>query len=332
MRCSIFFLIMLAAVVDAGELIFHNEDVLKGEVVSIHPSHIVWISDAIGQVNVPKNSILEMSTSRPLKRVGVNEVCYWVQLDGLDALLQCEGDEVERITFASLKEVVVYEGYASIAHTYEGRLTGVGTESNGNKNSQDWLLDIDIALRHYEYRHTAGLKYEAEALDEERLQEEFEGTYTLAWFFSRRIFLSTAVSARTDDARDIDARYSLGSGLGYQLFDTTKSAFSVESGVEYIYERSEDQTLPTETFLSWRTATKYRYLFPRSTAFYFNANYLHSADDTSDWEVETEAGMSLPVVMGITADLRYEYDYDNTPQDDLSSADSTLRLGFGYKW
>jgi len=316
----------------AGEVELHNNDSLKGELFAIHADHILWSTEVIGQIIIPKGSIKAIYSSVPLKVPGVQQACYWLSIENLDALIQCGEQPTMRITFASLHDVVLLDGYANLAHHYEGKLNAVGTSSEGNRSRRDWLVDIDVLVRHFEYRHKVGLKYAAEAVEQDPLKEEYEATYALDWFFSSRTFWFADSSARRDERRDINVRYNVGSGIGYQFWDASKSALSLQTGSEYVYQELDNEAIDPDGFFSWRLAASYRYMFPRGIQFYLNADYLQSMDSGEEWEADLEAGLDLPIAMGITANAKYEYDFDNTPSDGLDKADAVLRFGLGYRW
>lgn len=330
--CFIILLVSSFSKAQSGELILHNQDTLKGELFAINQNDIIWISDLIGRVTIAKQHIKSIFSAVPLKMLGEKTPCYWQGLEHTDALIQCTGGRQQRITFDSLQDVLLLEGYAQLAHDYQGKLVGVGSKANGNRTRQDWLVDVDVSLRHYDYRHIVGLKYEAEAVDEGELREEYEATYSLDWFFSQRTFLFAESSAGKDETRDIEERYSLGSGVGYQFWDTGQTALSLRTSLEYVEEQLEEVTDRPSDFFSWRLATNYRYLLPGNIAFFLNADYLQSIRVGDEWEVDAETGVSLPIAGGITADVKYDYDFDNVAAEGLVQEDTTLRFGVGYQW
>lgn len=331
--CVVLLLISCVSNIKAGELILQNQDRLKGELSAINQNNIVWLSDLIGVVTIEKQHVKSMSSSVPLRMLGEKSLCYWQALEDTDALIQCRGGRQQRIAFSSLKDVLLSEGYAQSAHNYQGKLVAVGSKADGNRTRQDWLVDVDVSLRHFEYRHIVGLKYDAEAVNKGDLREEFEVTYSLDWFFSQRTFLFAESSAQKDEVRGIDERYSLGSGVGYQFWDTGQTALSLRTSLEYVDEQLEEemQDRPGD-FFSWRLATNYRYLLPGNIAFFLNADYLQSIRIGDEWEVEAETGVSLPIAGGITADVKYDYDFDNVATEGLVQEDTTLRFGVGYQW
>lgn len=326
----------------SGEIVLSNGDTLTGELFEINETSVVWSSTILGQVSIPKNNVKELYSSVPLKRMGVDGACYWIGQEYRDVVLQCGGEGRTKIALASLSDITLLDGYEVNGHRFKGKLVAVGTKSEGNRNRQDWLVDVDAELRHFDYRHTVGLKYDSEAIDDDPLREEYEAKYALDWFFSPQTFWFADSEVRKDETRDIQIRYSVGSGIGYQFWDTAKTALSIETGFEYVNEEldspspdddSADDTPPSDDeYVSWRLASSYRYLFPRSIAFFVRSDYLQSLNSGDEWELKSESGFSLPIALGISAEVVYEYDFDNTPSEGLEKEDSMFRFGVGYEW
>lgn len=325
-------MVLVPSKVLAGELLLLNHDVLTGELFAVEATHVIWASAAIGSVSVPKEAIAGIYSSVPLKVYGVDEPCYWRTMEGRDVVMECGESLIIRRALRSLQNVVLYQSYRVAGYQWNGTVRGVGTASSGNKNQKNWLLDVAMVLRHQEYRHLMGGKYESESLDDGMLAEEYELTYGLDLFFSRRTFWFVDSSAARDETRDIEARYTAGSGIGYQFWDTNKSALSIQTGGEYVEEKISDDQVPADKYVSWRLSSSYRYLLPRSMAFYAKADFLQSVSDSDDWAADAEAGMSMPVAMGISTDIKVEFDYDNTPAEAFAKQDTALRVGFGYQW
>ena len=335
---AVFFcLLVLSTSCFAGELTLKNQNKLDGEVYAITADHLVWASSTFGNVNVPKDEVQSLYSAVPLKLVGFKDACYWLRIDYSDVFFQCPGAGIRRFSFRTLSDVQLLEGYASSTLGHKGKLVAVGTKSTGNKNQQDWLVDIDAEIRRGEYRHILGGDYDSELIEDNPPREKWELSYVFDWFFSPQMFWSLDNSVMSDEVREIDIRYTTGSGVGYQFWDSSKSALSLESGVLYISETLADNGERTEDelsndYVSWRLSSVFSYQFPRSIALTMKADLLQSLNQSEEWEVVSEVGVSLPIALGISADMRLDYRFDNLPPEGLKKKDVTLRFGVSYQW
>lgn len=324
--------VLASAICWSGEITLTNGETLRGDIDAVKRDNVLWATESIGIITIHKDVVSNIVSDSKMKVYGVDKSCFWQGINAGDVMLICGDDQIIYRAFKSLNNVVRETSQHVNGVQYNGSILGVGTSSSGNKNEENWLLDVDTVVRHSDYRHISGVKYETESVEDNREEEEYELAYALDWFFSRRTYLFVKSTAGRDETREFDARYTFGTGLGYQFWDNTKSAFSVQTGGEYIRQEPIDTLLEKEEYESWQVSTSYRYNFLRDIKFYFKGSATHSLQDGEDWYGDLEAGLSMPLIMGVTADVKYEYDYDNTPIDSLRKADSAFRIGFGYSW
>lgn len=316
----------------AGEITLSNGETIRGDIDAVRRETVHWATESIGILIIKKDAIANIRTDSKMKVYGVNESCFWQGINAGDVMLTCGDEKIVYRSFKSLNNVVRETVQRVEGYQFTGSILGVGTSSSGNKNEENWLLDVDTVVRHSDYRHLTGAMYETESIEGDREAEEYELSYALDWFFSRRTYLFVSSTAGRDETREFDSRYTFGTGLGYQFWDNTKSAFSIQTGGEYVRQEPIDPLLDKEEYESWQVSTSYRYAFFRDIKFYLKASATHSLQDGDDWYGDAEAGLGMPLVMGVTADVKYEFDYDNTPLDALRKADSAFRIGFGYSW
>ncbi len=316
----------------AGEITLNNGESLRGDIDSVRRDSVQWQTESIGIITIPKDQIANIQSDSKMKVYGVDESCFWQGINAGDVLLTCGDEKVVYRSFKSLNNVVRETTQRVDGVQFNGNILGVGTSSSGNKSEENWLLDIDTTVRHSDYRHISGAKYETESVEGNGQEEEYELAYALDWFFSRRTYLFVSTTAGRDETREFDARYTFGTGLGYQFWDNTKSALSIQTGGEYVRQEPIDPVLEEEEYESWQVSSNYRYAFFRDIRFYLKASATYSLQDGDDWYGDAETGLSMPLIMGVTADVKYEFDYDNTPIDGLRKADSAFRVGFGYAW
>ncbi len=320
----------------AGEVLLDNGDSLQGEIAAIYADRVEWLSPVFGKLNLPKNSIVELISSVPLKLRARDGACYWAGLRQGVVTFECDEDGEVNLQFLAVKEAVRYEGFRKATYDYRGKLSATGHRDSGRVQRQDWNVDTNIFMRHTDFRHDIWLKYRAESQNETELQLRLEASYQFDWFFAPKTFYSNRGSALKDELRFIDSRYAFSMGVGYQFWENRISALSVETGPQYLNETTFDQNDPNittnESYGSWRLASSFRLLLPRDTRLFSNVEFLQSLHVGDDWEADTDSGLSLPIAGGITADIAFSYDYDNTPPEGVSARDSRLRVGLGYQW
>lgn len=334
----------------SGILILNNGDQLRGELKAILPKSLVWVSELVGEVEISKGFVYSIETSSQLKLRGEPKACLLESINGTSTYFNCSG-RVKAFPLLTLKEVVLYENYEETTGFYSGKVSVVGAQTTGNKERQDWLASVSIVHRYTDYRHEYRIKYVGEAVDGEPLDEEYEGLYGFDWFFTPQTYWYLDVAASSDEARDVQEKYTFGTGLGYQFWESEKTAFSVKTGGVYInetYRFEEEDYIEAELngetldessndYGSWQLASDFRYLVFAKLSLFNHSKVRRSFNrpdegEPTDWEVESDTGLSIPIAKGVTADVSWEYDYDNSPQDANSKEDTRLRFGLGYLW
>jgi putative salt-induced outer membrane protein YdiY len=251
-------------------------------------------------------------------------------------IFECDKYGEIELSFASIKGAVRYENGQGKLKQYRGKTTASGARESGNVKKQDWALDTNIFFRFSDFRHELWVKYWAESREQQKLQQRASIDYQFDWFFAPKTFWSTKLAFLKDDPLRIEKREALGTGIGYQFWETQGSALSVETGPEYVsettYNPQENNRETENNYTSWGVASNYRIRFPREVVFFTNMAFLQSLEKDQEWEAESNSGLSLPIAGGVTADLSYRLAYDNNPPEGKIGDDSRLRLGLGYQW
>lgn len=318
----------------AGELLLVNGDKIHGELNAITETHVVWQAEILGEIRVPKTKVKNMSSSIALKLRGEREPCYWADLEDDLAQFACDDGSLTDIPFLAIEEIVRFEGYRDTLHQYAGKLAVMGSQASGNKAQQDWVIDTDVTMRHADFRHEVGLMYEQVSIEAGPLRHEAEAAYSLDWFFKPQWFWFADASALMDQSKNIDNKNTLGTGVGYQFWERQRSALSLELGAQYSDEKFNEDFVAeaSRQTASWRISAGYRYQFPLSIAMYHKNKFLQSLDNGQQWEVDSETGIRMPIGKSVSANMKFEYDYDNLPPEGTVKEDTMLRFGLDYAW
>lgn len=328
----------LAAVARAGEIQLTNGDRLAGELISISESSILWNSATVGNLKIAKDQILAITSTAPLKIRGRDEPCYWQELRGSQVIFACANGDLDFEPLYSLKQVVPYVAAMEDFYQHDGHITLSGSRFGGNVEQQSWLVDTELKVRYSDVRHTIETEYEARSFADTPLDESYELEYFFDWFFAPRGYWQNETSGSKDESRNIQERYAFGSGLGYELWRTPIALLSFELGGRFektIYEVvgafNPNREYSTEIAL-WRSGFRFNYRLPLEIDFRHQTQYFQPVNASDEWRFESDTGFSVPLGFGISANVSYEYDYNNAPPEFSLKKDSILRFGLDYSW
>lgn len=127
----------------AGKLALKNGDVLSGEIKGIDAENVVWVSDSLGEITVPKAQIDNLESSELVKIDGHSEPCALVGMDGPRLQFSCSSGKTGDVPLLTVNKVEPYEDFAMGSADWTGRLSLTGFMDRGN-NTEDSLSLIHI--------------------------------------------------------------------------------------------------------------------------------------------------------------------------------------------
>jgi putative salt-induced outer membrane protein YdiY len=322
----------------AGELVLYNGDRLAGEFVRIQGEALVWNSDNFGEIQVPTSKVDSVQTGIAMKLDGHEQPCYWVSVAEGHVRFDCVDGDSDEVHIMSLNMVIPHQEYAGGHYNYRGKLSASGRRSAGNKDEEIWAVDSETLFRRGDHRHEVQVEYDSLSKNESETESRGRVRYSLDWFFEEKWFWYNNIRFGFDEPANIQESYVYGTGLGYQVWETSISALSLETGADFVKELFEEPESPTPDFLSenrtaaWRWALDFRYLLPRSAGLFHRHQLIQSLEETEDWLLETETGISMPLTGQLFTEIKAEYDVDNQPAEGGVREDKQITVGVGYSW
>ncbi len=329
---------------NAGEIVLNNGDKLSGQFIRLEGNTIIWKSPVLGELKIKKHKIQALYSPKALKVRGKKVPCQWSSIRQEKVEFSCEDGDVHRVAIMTLDKVIPFRRFKRETLGVNGKVSVVGTQSQGNVTARDWLAHTNISMRFHDFRHVWNLQVKSRQTQSESvngvasrnpINEQYRGSYALDWFVTDQWYLFNEIEARKDEVKNIQERYSFSSGFGYQFWESKKTALSTEAGARYTHEYfdelnnlSEDQ----REFASWRMATDFRYKIGRGTSVFHKNEFSQSLDEQDEWEFDSLTGVVVPLGFGVSADLSAEYDFDSTPPNNTEKDDTTFRVGLGYSW
>lgn len=333
--------LLCTSVASAGELILSNGDRLQGELVAANKSSLTWKSETFGNLTVDKSKVENFTTANRVKIQGEEEACLLDGMDGHFLNYRCgKSEDKNRTELLALDSIVPFIEYSETEYVYDGKMSLSGNFSRGNKIEDDLELDADITFRQQDFRHVMGVEYESKSNNDEPANEDYELLYRLDWFFEERWFWYNELRWSGEESKNIDERYTLGTGLGVQMWENPNTALALEGGLDHVKElldgTDDDMNNPdwdsSPERSALRFATKFRYKLPFSAELIHTNEILYSLQDSADWELSADLGLSVPLGQGLFSEYKFEYDFDNLPANETKKEDTKFSVGIGYEW
>lgn len=329
----------------ATELVLTNGDRIKGTLISVNSSSVLWKSESFGDLTVDKKKVANFNTVKKVKVQGVANPCVIEGMDGYYLNYRCgvEGEETERHTMAlmALDSIVPVAQPAIDKPKSTGKIALSGTFQRGNTVEDDLEADGTTSYRDGDWRHTGVLDYDSDSTDEVAADIDYDLTYRLDRFVTERWYWYNELGYGQEESKSVDERYIYGMGAGIQLWEDPNSALAFENGLEYkkeLLDRTDDDLSNPDwasrtEVVYYRFSTDFRYKLPFSAEFFHTNELLYSLQDTENWEVSADFGLSVPLGVGLFSEYKFEYDYDNQPSSpEAVKEDTKWTIGIGYNW
>lgn len=338
------FIVLMSLVVfswsaHAGVLVLANGDRVDGQLVRMDGDVLVWKTTNFGEQSIKRTNIKSINSDQKLKINGSSEPCQLLGLENDLISYRCgEDPQPIKIPFLTLKVMLPFDGNKKDAFIHHGRINLWGAYSRGNEVRDEWNLQGETDIRKSEFRHVIGGEYAKSSWFYSVPQIRWNARYSLDWFLRERWFWYNNTVIGADLRRGLDQYVLVGSGAGYQFWESKKLALSVKSGVAYL---NEDYVPPkknaqnyqlSDEFFAARLAVDFRYTFPLGVSFFHNNEFIYSLENASDWRLKTASGISSMILNKVYAEFKFDYLVDNEPQPTREGEDTRLSLGVSYKW
>ncbi len=319
----------------AGVLLLANGDRLSGELIVITDGMVRWQSDMGGEFTVPQINVVGIE-ARDLFEVELDakrqlsECQLQLRSDG-QQLLNCREGEAKISSWKPISRVSARPFIAREVWRNTGYVGAAARDSVGNNEAQEFELDFKIAARRGSIRHTGIAAYDLQRQSNVKTQDDRKAEYQYDYFVSDKWYSNTVLNWERNVFQDLSSRTLVGTGIGYQFYDTELIRLSVQATLGYATEDyAEDHD---RRALVFRESTDFTYRLNALGLQFFHRNtYLHIFDRGNDWRIKTETGFRLPVIGRLTAQAKLKFDYMNIPADDADALDRTWLFGLNYDW
>lgn len=324
-----------AMTASADLIVFKSGARLTGKVDRIEGGEIKFTSDDVGEVKIKQDKVEAITTEAN------NTILYNDKTTEQAVVCMTNGQYTasgKSLDMANVKAV------NPEPEAWHGSVNLSASAARGNTVSENVSLLADLKRRWESDRLTAdGGYYFAQNGTDNDNKRKTEDRIDLGaqWdhFWVGKLYSYVNGRYERDGINDLQYRYRLGLGLGYQwlegqVFESTgKWSFSQEAGGTYIKEKYEH--VKDDDRLAFRYAHHLEWV-PRwvdKLAFTHNFEYLPDVDDWADnYLIDTDVGFTYALIGAWQLLGKVEWDYNSNPGPSTKSSDFRYLLGLGYKW
>ena len=213
--------------------------------------------------------------------------------------------------------------------TWKGNFDVAMDYKRGERDIDDYDVDLKTQARHGLWRHNAEVAYDREYQDGVVATDNWATEYALDRFFDEHWFWQGRLEYKRDQIEDLARQRTVGTGPGYQFWDNELGAFSVVgllNRTDYEYATGEH-----DNFYSASMKWDYnRYLIGKSMEVFSTGEVGKPLANVADYTLDTELGLRYKVNSWASLNMKAEKDLVSGSEGDVD--ETRYSLGFGIGW
>lgn len=208
--------------------------------------------------------------------------------------------------------------------------------SSGNTDLRNLHTLVDAELKKEQRRYSLGFHWqyadEAEDGPRELLERHADAEGQVDFFLdeNKKAYYLVTAGAETDYQAELDLRYSLGVGYGYQVAEEEDWSLSIEAGASSI--NAEFDGGVEESYLAGRFSYSLERSLGERWTLSQEGEVFPSFEEAEDVFVEVDTRLRCNFSDNLYGQFQWIYDWDNTPADDAEREDHRLLFSVGYSF
>lgn len=322
----------------ADRVVFKSGAFLTGEADVIRDGKLTFKSEDVGDVviDIEKIASLESEKNHVVQYLDDTKSEQFLTVED-GKLVYFEGDVRKDLDMAQVKAVDPKE------EKWEGSVNLSGTATRGNTVGESATILANASRRWEKDRLTASVGYYFDQSGDSKQTKQkntsrFELQAQEDHFWSQKFYTYLNGKYEFDRIMDLEYRWRLGAGLGYQWFEKRdfgagKMSFNQELGMSYVGEKYDH--MESDDYGAFRYAHHFTWEIAavEGLDFIHNLEYLPQADEWSDnYMLDTDFGVTYAFHANWQLIGKIEWDYKSKVGDNTKHSDIRYILGLGYKW
>ncbi|MBI4003132.1 MAG: DUF481 domain-containing protein [Nitrospira defluvii] len=312
----------------ADEVYLLNGDRLTGTIVKMEDGILTLQTDYGGEMKVDWGKVQRLTSTSPLKllvpgesRDVLRDFVYGAH--GLREVTELGPDgpiPLTDITAINLEPV---------------RLTGTVTVGGNNTSGNSSTKAFNGATRLTLYAHRQRLliegKYNYGQANDQVTARNSLASLKHNYFVSKQVFIETFGMLEKDTLQSLQLRSTIGSGLGYQFYETASTTLSLSVGLAHVNEHftnSPNTQTPTGRWsLRWEHA-----LWPDRVKVFHRHEGFWDINAGNAFRFNADQGVRITVYKNLFFNVEYDFRLNTQPAPGRKKNDESVIFGVGYEF
>ena len=208
-----------------------------------------------------------------------------------------------------------------------------GSRLTGNTNTA--ALNASILLTVWTKRHRFHMdgKYNFASADDEETANNARLNLRYDYFLTKKMFVPVFNFLEQDQFQGLNARATLGAGLGYQFWDKDSHKLKGFTGPAWVYEDFVETGVTVTPTWAWLVRWEKEIWSDDVKIFHNQQGYRDFGDQGSNAiRLVFEQGIRVEVYSDLYLKLEYDWRFNSEPEPGKAQTDESIIWGLGYKW
>ena len=317
----------------ADELHLTNGDVITGQLIRMEENKIFFKTSYAGEIKVNWPEVINLITDDPIEVILIDgKVAEGFSRKASVNMMRLVTEKRETPSDFSLSEVAAINPGKKPVVKITTRINVGLTQERGNTDTDTFRLDGEFIARSEKNRYTLLGELNKEKAEGDTTVENWLAFGRYSYFLTQKWFLYAQGFFEHDEFADLDLRSTLGTGPGYQFFESEALNLSVSAGPAWVDEDFDKDENDDYSAGQWLFSYD-QFFFNKSVQLFHRQIGWISFFESDKWVFKTRQGLRFPIYKGFTATIQYDYDYDNEPSSDADEKwDSKLMFLLGWQF
>jgi putative salt-induced outer membrane protein YdiY len=318
----------------ADRITLNNGDTLTGTIKSMADGEITVKTSLVGEVKIKLADVKDLVTGAPVvlqtkEGERLSRRVTGMQNGQLQLAEDASGAPGRPLPIASLEKINPPPA------KWDGNITFGGWIQTGNTDRRSANGDLSLVRRSegdrlnflgwWEYAETKDALTKDWTLDQRRTGGQVKYDY----FLGKKSYVWANTTAEGDYKANLDLRYTIGAGYGYQFIENDTTKFGAELGLSHLSEDYRDAT-PTKEYLAARVAYKLEHKVTDTLTFWQVMEAYPSVEDIEDFVGRLDSRLIARLTESMIAQAKVVLDYNTSPAAGKESLDVGYYLSVGW--
>ena len=320
--------VWLASPAAADEIFLKNGDRLTGTIVKMEENLLTIQTDYGGEIKVDWKKVERLRATSSLKVLVPGESHdvlrdFVYGTDGQREVTEAGADSptpLSDITAINLEPFRV-----------AGTVSVGGNNTSGNSSTKAFNSAARLTLYAHRQRLLVEGKYNYGQANDQVTARNSLASVKHNYFVSKQIFIETFGMLEKDTLQALQLRSTIGSGLGYQFFETPTTSLSLSAGIAHVNEHFTNspntQTPSARWSLRWEHG-----LWPDRVKVFHRHEGFWDINAGNAFRFNADQGLRITVYKNLFFNVEYDLRLNTQPAPGRKTTDESVIFGVGYEF